>query len=140
MMPVQASSRPIWWRTAVIAPGAFLHTLTLADVATGWVECLPLLHRTQHAVKQALVHAGQLLPFSILGLDTDNGGEFINDLLLAYCEQQGITEDGLSRRTINVSSNRRTARWSATSWATTGLKGSRLIGGWPNFTGHSACT
>lgn len=71
--------------------GAFLHTLTLADVATGWVECLPLLHRTQHAVKQALVHAGQLLPFSILGLDTDNGGEFINDLLLAYCEQQGIT-------------------------------------------------
>jgi hypothetical protein len=31
------------------------------------------------------------LPFPILGLDTDNGGEFINDLLLAYCEQQHIT-------------------------------------------------
>jgi hypothetical protein len=71
--------------------GAFLHTLTLTDVATCWVECLPLLHRTQHAVKQALDHAGQLLPFPILGLDTDNGGEFINDLLLAYCEQQHIT-------------------------------------------------
>jgi len=71
--------------------GAFLHTLTLAGVATGWVECLPLLHRTQHAVKEALRHASQLLPFSILGLDTDNGDEFINDLLLAYCEQHGIT-------------------------------------------------
>jgi hypothetical protein len=31
------------------------------------------------------------VPFPILGLDTDNGGEFINDLLLAYCEQQNIT-------------------------------------------------
>jgi hypothetical protein len=50
-----------------------------------------LLHRTQHAVKQALGHADQLVPFPILGLDTDNGGEFINDLLLAYCEQQKIT-------------------------------------------------
>jgi hypothetical protein len=50
-----------------------------------------LLHRTQHAVKHALGHAAQLVPFPILGLDTDNGGEFINDLLLAYCEQQNIT-------------------------------------------------
>jgi hypothetical protein len=71
--------------------GAFLHTLVLTDIATCWVECLPLLHRTQHTVKQALGHAGQLVPFPILGLDTDNGSEFINDLLLAYCEQQGIT-------------------------------------------------
>ena len=71
--------------------GAFLHTLVLTDVATCWVECLPLLHRTQHAVKQALGHAGQLVPFPILGLDTDNGGEFINDLLLAYCEQHTIS-------------------------------------------------
>lgn len=71
--------------------GTFLHSLVLTDVATCWVECLPLLHRTQHAVKQALGHASQLLPFPILGLDTDNGSEFINDLLLSYCEQQHIT-------------------------------------------------
>ena len=36
------------------AEGAFLHTLTLTDVATGWTECLPLLHRSQEAVVQAL--------------------------------------------------------------------------------------
>lgn len=71
--------------------GVFLHSLVLTDVATCWVECLPLLHRSQHAVKQALGHAGQLLPFPILGLDTDNGSEFINALLLAYCEQRHIT-------------------------------------------------
>lgn len=71
--------------------GAFLHTLTLTDIATCWVECLPLLHRTQYAVKQALEYADQLLPFPILGLDTDNGSEFINDLLLTYCDQKNIT-------------------------------------------------
>ncbi len=32
--------------------GAFLYTLTLTDVATTWTECLPLLHRTQHLLRQ----------------------------------------------------------------------------------------
>jgi len=31
------------------------------------------------------------LPFSILGLDSDNGAEFINAYLLRYCEQNQIT-------------------------------------------------
>ncbi len=71
--------------------GAYLHTLTLTDVATGWTECLALLHRTQHAVLQALDQARRLLPFPLLGLDTDNGGEFLNEGLLAYCEREEIT-------------------------------------------------
>lgn len=73
------------------AEGAFLHTLVLTDVATGWTECLPLLHRGQHAVIQALDRARQLLPFPLLGLDTDNGGEFLNEELLAYCHREQIT-------------------------------------------------
>ncbi len=73
------------------AEGAFLHTLVLTDVATGWTECLPLLHRSQHAVIQALNRARQLLPFPLLGLDTDNGGEFLNEELLAYCRRERIT-------------------------------------------------
>lgn len=73
------------------AEGAYLYTLTLTDVATGWTECLPLVHRDQASVIQALSRARQLLPFAILGLDTDNGGEFINAELLAYCEQEHIT-------------------------------------------------
>jgi len=63
----------------------------LTDVATGWTECLPLLHRGQHAVIQALDRARQLLPFPLLGLDTDNGGEFLNEELLAYCRREQIT-------------------------------------------------
>ncbi len=73
------------------AEGSFLYTLTLTDVATGWTECLPLLNRGQEAVVAALKRAQQLLPFPILGIDTDNGAEFINMELLAYCEQEHIT-------------------------------------------------
>jgi hypothetical protein len=32
-----------------------------------------------------------LLPFPLLGLDTDNRGEFINAEVLAYCEREHIT-------------------------------------------------
>jgi hypothetical protein len=71
--------------------GPFLHTLTLTDVATAWTECLPLLHRTQSAVVEALDRARQLLPFPLLGLDTDNGVEFLNAELLAYCQREQVT-------------------------------------------------
>jgi hypothetical protein len=71
--------------------GGYLYTLTLTDVATGWTECLPLLHRSQEAVLAALERARTLFPFPILGIDTDNGGEFINEVMVAYCEQNQIT-------------------------------------------------
>jgi len=71
--------------------GGYLYTLTLTDVATGWTECLPLLHRSQEAVLTALQRARTLFPFPILGIDTDNGGEFLNDAVITYCEQEQIT-------------------------------------------------
>jgi hypothetical protein len=71
--------------------GLFLHTLVLTDVASGWTECLALLHRSQAAVVQALDRAQVLLPIPMLGLDTDNGSEFINVELLAYCERARLT-------------------------------------------------
>jgi hypothetical protein len=73
------------------ADGAFLSTLVLTDVATGWVECQALLYRSQDQVLQGLKRARQLIPFPVLGLDTDNGGEFINAELVAYCEQEQIS-------------------------------------------------
>jgi len=71
--------------------GEFLNTLVLTDVATGWTECLVLLHRSQAAVVQALDRVRQLLPFPMLGFDSDNGSEFINTELLAYCEHEQLT-------------------------------------------------
>jgi Integrase core domain len=71
--------------------GSFLYTLTLTDLATGWTECLPLLSKSAEAVLYALRRARASFPFPILGLDTDDGSEFINEPLLTFCEQEGIT-------------------------------------------------
>jgi hypothetical protein len=73
------------------AEGAFLNTLTATDLATGWTECLALVNKTQVAVSQAIGQLRLDLPFPLLGLDSDNGTEFINDTLLRYCQSEQIT-------------------------------------------------
>lgn len=71
--------------------GGCLYTITLTDVATGWTECLPLLNRGREAVLEALQRARALFPFPLLGIDTDNGGEFINEEVAAFCVREQIT-------------------------------------------------
>ncbi|HEY5002235.1 MAG TPA: ISNCY family transposase, partial [Ktedonobacteraceae bacterium] len=71
--------------------GCSLYTFSLTDVATGWTECLPLLYKSPEAVLAAFQQARVLFPFPILGLDTDNGSEFINETLMRYCETEQIT-------------------------------------------------
>jgi hypothetical protein len=73
------------------AEGTFLNTLVLTDIATGWTECVALLRRSEADVSAAIHAVRQCLPFPLLGLDTDNGGEFINYELLRYCEKEKIT-------------------------------------------------
>jgi hypothetical protein len=55
--------------------GEYVHSLTLTDVATGWTECLALRNRGQQVVFTALVRARAQLPFPLVGIDSDNGGE-----------------------------------------------------------------
>jgi hypothetical protein len=71
--------------------GRFLYTLTLTDLATGWTECIPLLYKSSDAVVAALKQARTLFPFPLLGIDTDSGSEFLNEELIAYCEQEQLT-------------------------------------------------
>ena len=71
--------------------GAFLNTLTLTDITTGWTECLPLLRKSAGDVIIDLKLAHELLPFFFLGVDTDNGNEFINHELMNFCENNKIT-------------------------------------------------
>jgi hypothetical protein len=71
--------------------GEFLYTLVLTDIATGWTECVPILNRSQKAVTAALDLARQRFPFRLLGLDSDNGSEFINADLLRYCQDRQLT-------------------------------------------------
>lgn len=71
--------------------GGFLSTLTVTDLATCWTECIPLLYKSGEAVVAALEQARRLFPFPLLGIDTDSGAEFLNDELIAYCEQHQLT-------------------------------------------------
>jgi len=71
--------------------GIYLNTLTATDIATGWTECRALANKTQAAVSKAIEDLRQQLPFPLLGLDADNGSEFINDNLYRYCLSEEIT-------------------------------------------------
>jgi hypothetical protein len=71
--------------------GFYLNTLSTVDVATGWVECQGVWGKGQDRVGGAIHHLSQRLPFPLLGLDSDNGSEFINHHLYAYCQRKGIT-------------------------------------------------
>lgn len=71
--------------------GFYLNTLCAVDVASGWTECLPVLGKGQWRVGGAIHRMSSRLPFPLLGLDSDNGSEFINKHLYTYCRQKGIT-------------------------------------------------
>jgi hypothetical protein len=73
------------------AVGPFIYTLTAVDVSTGWTECLAIPNKTQIAVSNAIKAMRLRLPFPLLGIDCDNGTEFINDLLYRYCLEEKIT-------------------------------------------------
>lgn len=73
------------------AAGAYLCTLNCVDVATGWTECVAVANKGQGAVFAALQLVRERLPFPLLGIDSDNGSEFINDQLVRYCQHEKIT-------------------------------------------------
>lgn len=71
--------------------GDYVVTLNAVDLATGWCECIVPENRGQRAVLAALQKLRQRLPFPLRGIDSDNDGCFINDMLLRYCRQEKIT-------------------------------------------------
>ena len=71
--------------------GHYLNTLVATDVATGWTECVAIWGKGQAAVVEAVGQVRDRLPFPLLGLDSDNGGEFLNAHLLRWCTDQRVT-------------------------------------------------
>src|SRR5260370_1149149 len=70
-----------------------LHAFTLnaTEVATGWTVCVPLKNKAQCWSFAGLQQIRAKLPFSLLGIDSDNGSEFINESFFTYCQDQHIT-------------------------------------------------
>lgn len=68
-----------------------LCTLCAVDIATAWVELEAVWGKGQQRVRAAVHYVRARLPVPLSGLDSDNGSEFINQALLDYCRQYGIT-------------------------------------------------
>jgi len=73
------------------ARGDFCHTLDITDVATGWSEQMAVQNKAQIHVFAAIEALRARLPIPVLGLDSDNGSEFINNQLFRYCEREQVT-------------------------------------------------
>jgi len=73
------------------ASGDFAQTLDATDVLTGWTELQAVQNKAQIHVFAALQTIRAQLPVPLLGIDSDNGVEFINQELMRYCDQERLT-------------------------------------------------
>jgi hypothetical protein len=72
------------------ASGEFLHSFNVTDIATTWVETRAVMGKGQTGIVSALEEISVALPFALLGVDSDNGSEFINQHLLRFCRDREI--------------------------------------------------
>lgn len=72
------------------AVGRWIFTLCATDLCTGWTERVAIMDKSQAGVVTALEQVRQQLPFRLLGLHPDSGGEFINWQLFGYCQEHDI--------------------------------------------------
>ena len=68
--------------------GEFVWMLDGVDYATGWVEVRAMWGRGQAGTLEALKDLENRLPFPLLGLDSDNGGEFLNYHVLGWLQKR----------------------------------------------------
>jgi hypothetical protein len=71
--------------------GEFCFTLTVTDIATGWTLNRSVKNKAARWVVEAIDEVASRFPFAMLGIDSDNGAEFINTHLFDYCKERQIT-------------------------------------------------
>ena len=71
--------------------GEYCFTLNATDVYSGWVELRALQNKAHRWVKENTENIRIELPYPMKGVDSDNGGEFINYQLLEWCNDHEIT-------------------------------------------------
>jgi len=75
----------------ITTKGQYVCTLNVTDVYSGWSEQRAVLNKAQIHVIKAIEDIALALPFKLLGIDSDNGTEFINNHLLKWCNQENLT-------------------------------------------------
>lgn len=73
------------------AMGEFINTLNSTDIITGWYEAEAIMGKSQRVVDAALEQIAKRLPFPLMGIDSDNGTEFINWNLKRWADRRRIT-------------------------------------------------
>lgn len=72
------------------ASGEFAYSLNWTEVHTGWTETRAILGKGRQAVWDALEEIQAALPFPLLGINSDNGSEFINWQVGAWCARHEV--------------------------------------------------
>jgi len=62
--------------------------LDVVDIHTHWTEMRALANRGQHSTLEQVDDIEKSLPFTLLGADSDNGGEFINHHLVRFFHER----------------------------------------------------
>lgn len=70
--------------------GEFARTLSLTDVHTGWIHLEVTRNNAHRNILEALQTALGKIPFLVTGLDSDNGGEFINHDMIEWATSMDI--------------------------------------------------
>ena len=60
------------------AEGDFIHSLNCTDIHTTWTETRTVMGKGQDLTLDAIIDIKNSLPFTLRGIDSDNGSEFIN--------------------------------------------------------------
>ena len=72
--------------------GDYVHTLTMTDIATGWTECVAMRMREQMLIVGAFEQVAGVLPFAMLGVDSDNDSAFMSESVFDYCKGHGLVQ------------------------------------------------
>lgn len=83
-------------QAGVSATGLYVHTLQLVDIASGWSERVAILGRSYLVMRDAFARILSRLPFPMVELHPDNGGEFFNHFLMTYW-REAVPDLALSR-------------------------------------------
>jgi len=86
------------------ALGEYANTVSTTEISSGWWEGEAIMGKSQGYTFQALKEERKRSPFGWKGLDSDNGSEFINDILYKYCRREGLefTRSRPSRKNDNA--------------------------------------
>jgi hypothetical protein len=87
--------------------GSFAYTLTFTDTDSQWTELRSVWNRGGHATTIRVKEIEKALPFAIKGVNTDNGGEFLNWHLIRHLRERGTPVSQTRSRPYHKNDNAR---------------------------------